>query len=144
MNTRQQKRITRNLIAGFVLIAIAAGMYFSFRYTLIADLREAMMNPDTADLVSYGETLFQTRGCIGCHTLDMAGAMGEEGPNLTGIANRHDEAYIREAIVNPNAVIAVQCPEGACQSGIMPQFGDILEPAQVDALVAYLISSTNR
>jgi mono/diheme cytochrome c family protein len=138
MSTSQQKFLQRALIL-FLITGALTGFYFAFRYTLIADVREAIANPDTADQVAYGATLFQTRGCVSCHTLESAGAAGDEGPNLTGIASRHDDAYIRQSIVEPNAVIAPQCPEGACQAGIMPQFGSILSPDQIDALVAYLL-----
>src|SRR4029078_6872902 len=39
-----------------------------------------------------------------CHTLE--GTAGVAGPDLTGVASRHDRSYLLEAIVNPNAKIA--------------------------------------
>jgi mono/diheme cytochrome c family protein len=127
------------VIVGVVIVGLLVGGYFAFRRTLIADVRESLMNVDTTDTVAYGATLFQTRGCVGCHTLESAGATGDEGPNLSHIASRADADYIRESILTPNAVIADDCPEGACPAGLMPQYGSILTPAQVDALVAYLM-----
>jgi mono/diheme cytochrome c family protein len=122
-----------------LIIGVVIGLYFAFRRTLVADALEAVSGVDAADTLAYGATLFQTRGCAGCHTLESAGAMGDEGPNLTGIAARHDEAYIRQSITTPDAVIAENCPEGECRAGIMPPFGSFLTPEQIDALVLYLM-----
>lgn len=121
-----------------IVLLVVVGGYFAFRRTLVADALEAIAQPDKTDLVNYGTTLFQTRGCTGCHSFAPAGSMADEGPDLTGIANRHDAAFIRASIVDPNAVIASDCPEGPCQANVMPQWGSILTTEQVDALVAYL------
>lgn len=128
----------RAFILLLVTALIATGLWFTFRRTLIADVREALIAPDTTDPVTYGATLFQTRGCIGCHTLDRAGSSGDEGPDLSAITQRATVEEIHESIVNPNAVIASNCPEGACSANVMPSYGDILNAQQVDALVAYL------
>ncbi len=132
--------VQRALLLAVVALGLVIGGYFSFRHTLLADIQEAIIAPDTADPLVYGATLFQTRGCSGCHTLAAAGARGDEGPNLDAIGSQHDKAYIRQSIVNPNAVIALDCPEGACARNVMPQFGQILNDDQVEALVAYLAS----
>lgn len=127
------------IVVGFtVVLLVLVGAYFAFRRTLVADALEALAQPDKTDLVAYGATLFQTRGCTGCHSFVPAGSIADEGPDLTGIAIRHDANFIRTSIVDPNAVIATTCPEGACQANVMPQWGSILTTEQVDALVAYL------
>ena len=130
-------------IAGivFFVILVGTGFYFAARRTLIADFRESLVSASSMDTYSYGETLFQTRGCAGCHQHDPAGSMGDEGPNLTDIAARHDADFVRSSIVTPNAVIAPRCPEGPCSAGIMPDYGSILNAEQVDALVVYLMAS---
>ncbi|MDX2140986.1 MAG: cytochrome c [Chloroflexota bacterium] len=129
--------LQRALLLGFLALGVLVGAYFAFEYTLVAQVREAVAPPNTADPIAYGATLFQTRGCVGCHSFEPAGAVGDEGPNLTGIASRHDAAYIYQSIQMPGAVIAPQCPEGPCEQS-MPNFGDILTDDQIDALVAYL------
>lgn len=94
---------------------------------------------DTSDPIAYGRSLFVKNGCGGCHTLTDARAVGQVGPNLDGIGSRTDEAYIRESIVDPNAVIAEKCPAGPCQANLMPQnFGQVLTEAELNALVTYL------
>ncbi|MEQ8673986.1 MAG: c-type cytochrome [Aggregatilineales bacterium] len=134
-----KKKILVGSIAGTVVLLVGLGV-FAFRnyYSVVADIRESMMDIDTADPYTHGKTLFQTRGCVFCHTLEDAGSTAEVGPNLTGIGRRVDDAYLRESIVNPNAVIATACPEGPCEANAMPNFGNVLDEEQVTALVTYL------
>lgn len=122
----------------FLTIGALVGAYFTFRYTLIADFTESQRQIDTSDAYAHGVILFETRGCAGCHSHEGLGVVGDEGPNLTHIADRADEAYIRESIVNPNAIIADNCPEEACEANVMPNFGTILSDEQVTALVIFL------
>jgi cytochrome c oxidase subunit 2 len=80
-----------------------------------------------------GKTLFADNGCGGCHALADAGTTGGTGPNLDETLADRDAAYIEESIVDPGAEIA----EGF--SDIMPpNFGQTLQPAELDALVKYL------
>jgi hypothetical protein len=109
---QQTRRYLLFMLTVVIGIGVIIGFYFGFRRTLIADVREAMLVSENTDGYAHGEILFGTRGCTGCHTLDKAGATGDEGPNLSDIMVRHDEAYIRESIVNPRAVLAAECPEG--------------------------------
>lgn len=121
-----------------IVIGAIIGGYFALRYTILADVRESLSSVDPSDTIAYGQTLFTTRGCVGCHTLSSVGAMGDEGPDLSDIGSRHEAAYIRESIMTPNAIIATGCPNGECEASVMPQFGQILAAEQVDALVAFL------
>ena len=133
--------LQRAILLGVVIIGLVVGGYFTFRRTLLASVQEAVINPDVNDPVAYGATLFGTRGCAGCHTLESADATGDEGPNLSDIGSRHDADYIHESIQYPQVVIADGCPEMPCQP-IMPDYGAILTGEQIDALVSYL--STQR
>jgi cbb3-type cytochrome c oxidase subunit III len=81
-----------------------------------------------------GGNLFQGLGCVGCHMINGEG--GGVGPELTNVYVEKGEDYIRESILNTNAVIA----EGY-QPNIMPQnFGERLTEMDLDDLVAYLQS----
>jgi mono/diheme cytochrome c family protein len=88
-------------------------------------------------------------GCNACHELDgVEGMVGKVGPDLTHIgtvaASRKPEMsaeeYLREAILDPNAFVAPECPTGPCSTpSIMPPiFGDKLTATQLETLVAYL------
>lgn len=85
----------------------------------------------TQDLAAEGETLFNQNGCAGCHSLKPGVKI--VGPSLAGVGG-DPAAQITASIVNPNAQI-----EPGYAAGIMPQnFGKLLTPAQIKALVAYL------
>lgn len=81
-----------------------------------------------------GQLLFQNLGCVGCHAINGAG--GGVGPDLTNVYSDRGEDYVRQSIVNPNAVIA----EGY-QPNIMPQnFGERLSDDDLNSIIAYLAS----
>ena len=87
-----------------------------------------------------GKAIFtaQEGNCASCHALSDAGSTGQVGPNLDDVLADKDEAFIREAIVNPDAEVA-----SGYQGGIMPpNYGQTLQPAQIDALVKYLSEVT--
>jgi mono/diheme cytochrome c family protein len=78
--------------------------------------------------------LYTEKGCIGCHQLDGKG--GQVGPPFDHIGAGHDAAYLRRAILEPNADTAKGYEKFA---GTMPAtFGQQLSAAQLEALVSYL------
>ena len=82
-----------------------------------------------------GKLLFQNKGCIGCHTVNGEG--GAVGPNLTDVYKTKGEDYIRQSVLNPNAVIA----EGF-QPNIMPQnFSQLLSDEELGFIVSFLASA---
>jgi mono/diheme cytochrome c family protein len=84
-----------------------------------------------------GAALFESEGCAGCHTLEAAGATGTVGPDLDVTLKGTDVAFIEESIVDPEAELAKGFP-----SGVMPaDFGDVLSPEELDALVLYIADS---
>jgi len=84
------------------------------------------------------KALFASEGCGGCHTLADAGTTGTTGPDLDDVLQGKDEAFIRQAIVEPDAEIA----EGY-QGGIMPpNYEETIPGPQLDALVQYLSEVT--
>jgi mono/diheme cytochrome c family protein len=86
-----------------------------------------------------GEELFVAAGCNACHQLDAAGSVGGVGPSFNEVGSRLSVDEITQSIVEPNAVIAENCPGGPCPEGVMPQnFGDRLTEDQIQALAEYL------
>jgi cytochrome c oxidase subunit 2 len=85
-----------------------------------------------------GETIFTTAGCGACHAFKPAGTDAQVGPSLDAIkpeGGKDPEAFIRESIVDPNAVVA-----DGYQPDVMPStFGKSLTDEQLDALVQYLV-----
>jgi cytochrome c oxidase subunit 2 len=89
---------------------------------------------------ALGKTTFASEGCGGCHTFTPAGTDAQVGPNLDNLAADAQKAgepvadYVKQSIVDPNAVIAA-----GYKPGVMPtSFGQTLSPEQLDALVVYL------
>lgn len=83
------------------------------------------------DLAAQGEALFNQNGCAGCHSLKAGVKL--VGPSLAGVG-ADPSAAITASIVNPNAKV-----EAGYAANIMPQnFGKLLTPEQIKALVAYL------
>ena len=65
-------------------------------------------------------------GCTGCHRA----ASGEAGvPDLTRVGMRHDAAWLRPWITQPDAVDP---------AANMPAFGEVLKDAELTAIVDYL------
>jgi mono/diheme cytochrome c family protein len=90
-----------------------------------------------------GKQIYTAAGCAGCHALSDAGASGNIGPTLEGIAGTAAKRqpgtppakYVSDSIVNPNAFITP-----GFSAGVMPQnYDDQLTPEQVKALSDYLL-----
>lgn len=78
--------------------------------------------------------LLRDNQCLVCHVLGDEG--GPIGPALTGIGGRHDAAFIRRSILEPNADTTAGYE---AMAGTMPaNFGDRFTAAQLEAIVAYL------
>jgi cytochrome c oxidase subunit 2 len=102
--------------------------------------------PATGGGTAVATALFKNNGCSACHTFKpIAGATGTIGPSLDQLkeaakaAGQPLVAYIKQSIVDPNAVIAK-----GYQPGVMPQtFGTTMTATEINALVAYLAQNTN-
>ena len=70
--------------------------------------------------------------CGACHKL--AGEEGEVGPDLTAIGGKRDAAFLRRAILDPNADIT----EGFEADMMPPDYGEQLYAAELEMLVEYL------
>jgi nitric oxide reductase subunit C len=110
----------------------------------------------SSDPVAQGQALFgQTPpGCNSCHST--APGVSLVGPSLAGIALRAAQrvkspdyrgsatdaaGYIRESIVEPNAYVVPGPTYSAGGQSLMPgNFRETLQPGQIDALVAYLMT----
>jgi cytochrome c oxidase subunit II len=90
-----------------------------------------------------GEAVFAQNGCGSCHTLEEANTTGTTGPNLDELpqaaqrAGKPLEAFVRESIVSPDAYVAPGFP-----AGVMPKTYANLPKEQLDALVQYLVDSS--
>ncbi len=101
---------------------------------------EGITNADDlslATLQAQGETIFRTKGCLGCHTIQGVSEIGTFGPELTHIASKEKIAdqvpyspeNLRNWLLNPHEL------KPGTQ---MPNMN--LTPQELDAIVAYLDS----
>ena len=93
--------------------------------------------PETG-LAAQGEQIFSAQGCSGCHTLSAAGSTADVGPNLDEVLPERSAAEIRDSIIDPDSELSP-----GFGRGIMPDnFGEALDPDELDTLVEYLVTST--
>jgi nitric oxide reductase subunit C len=108
------------------------------------------------DPIAVGQALFGQAppGCFACHSTSPG--VNLVGPSLAGVAATAAErvkspdykgkatdaaGYIHESILEPNAFLVPGATfSSSGQSMMPPGFGQSLAPAQVDALVAYLMT----
>ena len=85
------------------------------------------------------EEIIANLACGSCHTIEAVGATGKVGPNLSQVGARLSIDEIRQSILEPNAVIAEECPTGPCPADVMPKnFGERLTAAQLETLATFL------
>lgn len=108
-----------NPIIPYILImALGIGVIFFLSLEGIGNQEEIAQSEEEVEVeAADGEAVAQAN-CIGCHGGDLTGG---GGPSLIGL----DEAHIRDVIANGQ--------------GMMPG-GLVTDPAQVDALVEYIVS----
>ena len=94
----------------------------------------------TQSIAGKGKSLFESSGCLGCHSID---GTPKVGPTLKGIFGRTvqladgktvraDEEYLRESLVDPNAKIVKGFQP------IMPTFKMTLKDDDLAAVIAYM------
>jgi len=116
-------RAARAAAIGFVVWGMAAGAVWA-PAAAAQDVPTA--NPTPAD-VEAGKQTFEQR-CSVCHGLDGAGAMG---PNIQGIPMRIGAPVVASTIKNG-------------VSGAMPAFAGQLTDAQIQQVIAYLLTLTRK
>jgi ubiquinol-cytochrome c reductase cytochrome b subunit len=87
----------------------------------------------SSPLEMQGSLVFQYKNCRNCHALDGIG--GHRGPDLTTIGARMPRNQLIDQVSNgtPGGV-------GGPGGGNMPAFGKQMTPAEMDCLVAFLVS----
>jgi len=99
--------------------------------SILSFMREVSSGDGSPQVSSTERTaaLILGRYCATCHMIDGAGA--SSAPDLSTVGARHDAAWLRMWITDPESVDAFSS---------MPPFGQTLTKDQMDAIVGYLAS----
>jgi cytochrome c551/c552 len=126
---------------GLLAVLLCGLAFLAFRGSTVM-VGPSQPAPDALGATPPGSTLFQAKGCSGCHSF--AGiSTSRVGPDLTRLfeeaggrkADLSAEAYVRESIVDPQAFV-VRGYAGL----LMPRLR--LSDGEVDALVAFLLEGS--
>jgi mono/diheme cytochrome c family protein len=137
LNPRKNSAMPAELVTGDDARDVAA--YVGFAAARPGEDEGALAEAGLAG-ARTGEQIFTAAGCGACHTLAKANASGNIGPSLDELAQSAGEQagspedYVRESLIDPEAVVA----EGF-QSGVMPSYEGRLDDEQLQALVEYLL-----
>jgi nitric oxide reductase subunit C len=142
----------KSALAFGALLAVAMGLVLAHLHTAGPPASMA-----AAGDAARGAKLYETLPCASCHDITRPWPGGDICPNLGNIATeaarivrlreyrgraKDAAGYIRESIVDPNAYIvpgrAYRQPDG--QSVMPKSFGEALTQAQLDDLVAFLLT----
>ncbi|MGA9523658.1 MAG: hypothetical protein WBV82_19510 [Myxococcaceae bacterium] len=103
--------------------------------------------------VGRGSALYNGRlACFTCHGQPGVPGSNTVGPSMDGIGNEAAKRvgglsaaqYLYESILDPNAAIAPQCAgnQPCVEPSTMPFYGELLSPAEMADLVAFLIQQS--
>lgn len=86
------------------------------------------------------EEVIAKYGCGACHIIGKE--QGALGPDLSKIGASKNEAYLRQAILDPDAVIAKNCPGAPCAPGMMPKdYAEKMTASEMEMLVKFMVKS---
>ena len=91
---------------------------------------------------------FVSGGCVACHNIKgIGGGAARLGPGLSRAGFIASErrpgyealVYLEESIVSPGAFVRINCPDGPCIEGLMPQtYSETLTSDEISTIVNYL------
>jgi len=107
----------------------AGGMNESQARSVLGYMRRVRMgsSPPTVAPQVQSAAVVYGRFCATCHTIDGEG--GTQGPDLSHVGSMHDATWLREWITDPTTIKI---------DANMPAFGDLLNDADMTAIVTYL------
>ncbi len=103
-------------------------------------MEEAANWIDKVTPVEAGERLYQTLGCMGCHSVDggarvgpsFKGLLGTQGALKDGSTVLKDENYVRSSILEPASQVA------AGYEAVMPTYKGRIKDKEITVIIEYL------
>jgi cytochrome c oxidase subunit II len=98
-------------------------------------------NDEGLTLAQRGEKLYNSKGCVACHSVDGSQKVGPSWKGVWGASHEMsdgskvtvDENYIRESIVAPNAKVVK-----GFAPGVMPSYQGQVSDQEISALIEYM------
>lgn len=125
MNGVFTKSMARNVFYGGTVFFFL--LFLALTFDTVRALPKRDMRQNITPLVAEGKKIWETRNCIGCHTLLGEGAYF--APELGNVVTRYGEEGVK-------AFISSRPVDGTPGRRSMPQFN--LTPHELDAITAFL------
>ncbi len=126
-------RTSKLAVVGLVALALAG----------VSSLAQAQGMTVDANLAKRGKTLWQNRGCSGCHSIGK-GRMA--GPDLLGVTDRRDAAWLRRWLKETDVMLAndstAQAMLAEAKGVKMPNMK--LSDPDIEALLNYIAQETEK
>lgn len=113
----------------------------------LRDQKVALTLPSLMSPVERGREVFRKYGCAGCHGPEGKGGVpnpnsktAEQVPGLTYVADGYTRAELKTRILKGQKEIVALDPKRPPPPLYMPAWGAVIQDAEVDDLVSYLIS----
>jgi cytochrome c553 len=134
----------RNLVGVVLTIAAitARGLWYGTTRPPMPKHSFAPETPAAKTPEALGASLFERKGCAGCHSVDGSSRVGpslhRDFGSMVALADgstvEMNETYIRESLHTPRAKARPGFPD------VMPSFDGVLSERETAALVAYIAS----
>jgi cytochrome c2 len=88
------------------------------------------------ELYEKGEALFQSKGCVACHTIGKGKLVG---PDLKGVTDRRDKEWITKWLKDPDTMIQTDpTAKELLKQFLVPMPNQGLTDEDIQAIMAYL------
>jgi mono/diheme cytochrome c family protein len=111
------------------------------------DLKVALSLPSLMSPIERGRDVYRKYGCAGCHGSDAKGGVpnpnaktAEQVPGLIYVADGYTKDELKARILKGQREITALDPKRSPPPLYMPAWGGMIKDAEIDDLIAYLIS----
>jgi len=124
-----------SLLAGLFALGVGVGAG-------TAAAQQAALQVDAA-VAKRGQSLFQNRGCVGCHSI---GKGKRSGPDLAGVTQRRDLDWLRRWMKNPTPMFETD----SIAKALLAEYNNTrmpnlrLKDDEVEALLQYIQQESDK